>query len=184
MLDAEAIDAAGNAVSKLDILELFLIGAMILTGLFLIKNLPKIIDGRFVKLKDENKRFEAETDHLVKNIGETVKRFEENQIKLAGEINGLIESDVKNRMRTKDVLKLIIYGENLPVLDRMEAAHDYPYLGGNGPAKDYVITKIIIDNKGLWESVRQRKREGLSDYDPKKNYEQAPAEIEIKTALA
>jgi len=175
----ETIEATGRALSFFVGFDLLLIVILILGAVFLIRILPKIIDGKIAKLTKEKTSLETETNMLVRNIGDTLKKLEGNQ----NDINvKLAESDKRYQMFAKDVLKTIIYSKDLPVLDRMEASHDYLYLGGNGATRNYIIGNIIIDNKKLWDSVLQKKREQLPEYDPKKNYEETL--VEIKKILA
>jgi len=170
----ETIEATGRALSFFVGIDLFLVILLILGVVFMIKILPKIIDGKITGLTKEKTALETETNMLVKNIGDTLKRLEGNQ----DDINvKLDENDKRYQRLEKSVLKTVIYNEHLPMLDRMEDAHDYLYLGGNGPTREYIITNIIIKDRKLWESVLQRKMEKLPEYNPKKNYEETLAEI-------
>jgi len=178
----ETIEATGRALSLFDGIDLLVVVFLILGAVFMIRILPKIIDGKIAKLTKDKTALETETNLLVKNIGDTLKRLEGNQDDINARVGKLAENDRQYQMLARDVLKIIIYSNDLPLLDRMEATHDYLYLGGNGPTKEYAITNIIIKDRKLWESVLQRKKEKLPDYDPKKNYVETLAEI--KRALA
>lgn len=171
-----------EAISKFDVIEMIIIGLIILAGLVLVKVLPRIIDSRIQKLQTDNHQLETETNTLVKNIGETISRFETNQIELTQKVNEMVKADKKNQMRTKDILKVIIYNDKLPILDRQEALLDYFALGGNGPTRNYALKEIILPYKELWNSVEQRAREESPDYDPKKIFDTTLAEIRKVTS--
>jgi len=175
--DAKMIEA----LNRFDIVELVVIGMVVLAGIFLVKSLPKIIDARFKKLKDDNNQLETETNVLVKNINEAIKKLEENQIGLTNKVNILTENDKNNQMRTKDILKVVIYNDKLPILDRQEALINYFALGGNGATKEYALGEIILPHKDLWNSLEQKAYEKIPDYDPKKIYKATM--LEIKKAL-
>jgi hypothetical protein len=95
---------------------------------------------------------------------------------------GFKKSEKNTQMFTKDILRLTIYSSSMPILIRLEAAYDYFRLGGNGLTKEFAMTKLILPNRELWETIVARKREASPEFDVDKTFEQTM--LEIKTALA
>ena len=153
MISPEAIETKGRLLSAFSGFDLFLIVVLILGVVFMFKILPKIIDGGLIRLAKDKSDLEAKNKALVKE---------------AGRRDGTL---------AKDVLKTLIYSRDVPLPDRMEAAHDYFALGGNGYTKDYVVKNVIAGGGELWDQVVHRKQTARPDFDPDKIYREILDEI-------
>jgi hypothetical protein len=179
---AETADVAKAwMLSDIPIQEKIIIGSFLMLiisiVIFMWKGVPKLLDQREKKLVQNHEialknseSIEAETNALVKEIGIRLTTIEgyisKHEEKLEILSNKIIEleNDSKkytyyetfnNRHRKveKYLLKGMIYNENVPVIERLEAFDDYLKLKGNHNAYHYAM-KLIINNRETWLSVQ------------------------------
>lgn len=147
LLQADTIMEAGKTLSLFSGLDLFIVAFLIIAVILIWKLLPKWIDKkseiRMYEINSKNLQMEYETNALVK---ETSKRLEK--------LETVLQDFNKNGSKEieKNVLKSIIYNENVPVLERLECFNKYLKLGGNGNCRKFAM-KIIIENRKLWDSI-------------------------------
>lgn len=85
--------------------------------------------------------------------------------------------DKLSQILSKDISILKIYSGDLPIEDKLESLFDYLHAGYNGEVLKYGYHNLILPNKEKWDKTYRRKMEKQPDFDPKKNFEQAMAQI-------
>jgi hypothetical protein len=172
LLQADTIKETAQMLTAFSGLDLIIVAVLIIAVVLICRFLPKWIDKKsevkMLEINKNNEQMEIETNALVK---ETSNRLE----KLEGAISKL---DYKNVF--KNVLMSIIYNENIPVLERLEAFNEYLKLGGNGNCKKFVMM-LILNNKELWQSIISKDEqhiEDLNDY-----YLKSLSEIKINVLI-
>lgn len=72
------------------------------------------------------------------------KALEEQVMKIDKKVDGLKED---NEEQHRDILRLTLYEENLPIAERIIAGDRYLKKGGNGDAKKYYMTMLAEHTK-------------------------------------
>jgi hypothetical protein len=179
---AEAADVTKAwLLSDIPIYEKIIIGFFLLftvsVVIFIWKGMPRLLDQREKKLIQNHEialknteSIEAETNAIVKEIGnrltiieDVITKHEKYLETLSNKIIKIEKDSEKytdydtfnNKYRNveKLLLKGIIYNENIPVIERLEAFDDYLKLKGNHNAYNYAM-KLIVNNKETWLSVQ------------------------------
>jgi hypothetical protein len=199
LLQADTIKETAHALSAFSGLDLIIVAVLIIAVVLIWKFLPKWVEHKSeVKMHEinkQNEQMEMETNALVKETSNRLERLEtviselsnkgiSNQItEIDKKVDSIIEDRIiegkKLNTLGKEVLKLRVYDENNPVLDRLEAFNEYIKLGGNGNCRK-VATELILYNKELWCSVLNNDKNQINDLD---NYYKENIK-DIKTTLS
>ena len=152
-LQADTIRETGNIIRAFSGLDLVIVALLIISVVLIWKFLPKWIDKkseiRMLEINTQNKKMEIETNTLVKNLSSNMKDF---------------ISEFRNSTYNKNVLKSIIYNENIPVLERLECFNEYLKIGGNGNCRKFA-EKMILENRKLWESILNKEDIEINNLD-------------------